>query len=102
MNVKQITNMEPFLSPIERPKGLMMKLAYFFTRRRFGKVLTPLKVHSARMPAAFGMFYGKVSKLDQKLSLAPEMVMLIREQVARINVCSFCMDIGRWFTGNVP
>jgi hypothetical protein len=37
----------------------MMKLAYYFTRRQFGKVLMPLKVHSARLPPAFGMFYGK-------------------------------------------
>lgn len=98
MNAKQITNAEPFLAPIERPQGLMMRLAYYFTRRQFGKVLTPLKVHSARLPAAFGMFYGKVSKLDKKLSLPAETVMLIREQVARINVCLFCMDIGRLFT----
>lgn len=98
MNAKQITNAEPFLPPIEKPKGWVMKLAYFFTRRQFGKVLMPLKVHSARMPVAFGMFYGKVGKLDKNLSLVPETVMLIREQVARINVCMFCMDIGRWFT----
>ena len=98
MNAKQVTNAEPFLPPIERPKGLLMKLAYFFTRRQFGKVLTPLKVHSARLPAAFGMFYGKVAQLDKKLSLPPETVMLIREQVARINVCLFCLDIGRAFT----
>jgi alkylhydroperoxidase family enzyme len=30
--------------------------------------------------------------------LPAEAVMLIREQVARINVCLFCMDIGRAFT----
>ncbi|MGH9351179.1 MAG: carboxymuconolactone decarboxylase family protein [Terriglobia bacterium] len=76
----------------------MMKLAYYFTRRQFGKVLTPLKVHSARLPLAFGLFYGKISKLDKKLLLPPETVMLIRAQVARINVCLFCMDIGRLFT----
>ncbi len=98
MNAKQVTNVEPFLPPIERPKGVIMKLAYYFTRRQFGKVLTPLKVHSARLPAAFGSFYAKVGKLDQKLSLSPETVLLIREQVARINVCLFCMDIGRLFT----
>jgi alkylhydroperoxidase family enzyme len=87
-----------FLSPIEHPHGLIMKLAYYFTRRRFGKVLTPLKVHSARLPTAFGLFYTKVAKLDKKLTLPPETVMLIREQVAHINICRFCMDIGRWFT----
>jgi alkylhydroperoxidase family enzyme len=90
--------MDTFLPPIERPKGLTMILAYYFTRRQFGKVLTPLKVHSARLPAAFGLFYSKISQLDKKLLLPLETVFLIREQVARINVCLFCMDIGRSFT----
>ena len=75
-----------------------MKLAYFFTRRQFGKVLTPLKVHSARLPAAFAMFYGKIGQLDKKLQLHKETVLLIREQVARLNICLFCIDIGRSFT----
>lgn len=74
-----------------------MKLVYFFTRREFGKVLTPLKVHSARLPVAFGMFYGKISELDKKLVLPKETVMLIREQVAHTNVCLFCIDIGRYY-----
>jgi alkylhydroperoxidase family enzyme len=74
-----------------------MKLAYYFTRRHFGKVLTPLKVHSARLPAAFGMFYGKIGRLDKKLTLTPELALLIREKVARTNICRFCMDIGRSF-----
>ncbi len=90
--------MDTFLPPVERPKGLMMKLAYYFTRRQFGKVLTPLKVHSARLPLAFGQFYAKVGKLDKKLLLPQETVLLIRQQVARLNVCLFCMDIGRAFT----
>jgi alkylhydroperoxidase family enzyme len=90
--------METFLPPIENPKALIAKLAYYFTRRQFGKVLTPLKVHSARLPPAFGLFYAKVSKLDKKLLLPPETVHLIREKVSRINVCLFCMDIGRSFT----
>ncbi len=98
MNAEQVTNLEPFLPSIERPKGLIMKLAYYFTRRQFGKVLTPLKVHSARLPAAFGFFYAKIGKLDKKLTLSPEFVLLIREQIAHINVCEFCMDIARAFT----
>lgn len=82
-----------FLPPIERPRGLMMKLVYAMTRRQYGRVLTPLKVFAARMPLAFGQFYGKISALDKKLLLPPETVMLIREQVARTNVCLFCIDI---------
>jgi alkylhydroperoxidase family enzyme len=86
-----------FLSPIEKPQGLIKKLAYYFTRRQFGKVPTPIKVHSARLPAAFGLFYAKIGPLDKKLTLPREIVLLIREQVARLNVCLFCMDIGRSF-----
>jgi alkylhydroperoxidase family enzyme len=89
--------MDTFLAPIEKPQGLIMKLAYYFTRKQFGKVPTPIKVHSARLPTAFGMFYGKVGSLDKKLTLPLETVFLVREQVARINVCEFCMDIGRSF-----
>jgi alkylhydroperoxidase family enzyme len=87
--------MSTFLPPIEQPKGLMKKLAYYFTRKQFGKVLTPVKVHSARLPAEFGFFYAKIGRLDKKLTLPPEMVLLIRQRVAQINICSFCMDIGR-------
>lgn len=93
-----ISSMDTFLPAIEKPKGLMMKLAYYFTRKQFGKVLTPLKVHSARLPIGFGQFYGKIGQLDKKLILPAETKMLIREQVARINVCLFCIDIGRSFT----
>lgn len=88
---------DPFLPPVDNPAGLMKKLVYFLTRRQFGKVLTPVKVVTARMPAAFGLFVAKIGKLDQKLTLAAETVMLVREQVARINVCLFCIDIGRSF-----
>jgi alkylhydroperoxidase family enzyme len=89
--------MSTFLSSIEKPSGLMKKLAYYFTHRQFGKVLTPVKVHSARLPAAFGLFYAKIGKLDKKLTLPPEIVLLLRQQVARLNLCLFCIDIGRAF-----
>jgi alkylhydroperoxidase family enzyme len=88
---------DTFLPPIEEPQGLLMKQAYAATRRQFGKVLTPLKVVYARLPIGFALFSSKIAKLDKKLLLPPETVMLIREQVARINVCLFCIDIGRSF-----
>jgi alkylhydroperoxidase family enzyme len=87
-----------FLAPIEKPKGLINKLAYAGTKKQFGKVLMPVKVVYARMPAAFGMFISKIAKLDKKLELPVETQMLVRERVARLNVCLFCIDIGRYFT----
>jgi len=89
---------EPFLTPIDKPKSLMLRFIYRMSRSQFGKVMTPLKVMMARMPLAFGQFYGKIGQLDKKLVLAHETVALLRVQVARINVCLFCIDIGRWFT----
>jgi hypothetical protein len=59
--------MNTFLPPIENPPALITKLAYYFTVRQFGKVLTPLKVHSARLPLPFGLFYAKIANLDKKL-----------------------------------
>ena len=87
---------DPFLRPIDNPKGIMMKIVFYFTRRQFGKVLGPLRVFAARMPTAFCSYYGKGYKLDHKLQLPRELVALIRDQVARTNVCLFCMDTNRW------
>jgi alkylhydroperoxidase family enzyme len=89
--------MATYLPPIEQPRGFINRLVYSFSKKQFGKVPTPVKVVYARMPAAFGMFVGRISKLDKKLILPAETQFLIREQVARINVCEFCMDIGRYF-----
>jgi alkylhydroperoxidase family enzyme len=87
--------METYLAPIENPSGPMMKLLYFMSRKMFGKVLTPLKVAYARLPLGFSLFSFKIGKLDKKLELPAETQMLVREQVARLNVCLFCIDIGR-------
>ena len=54
-------------------------------------------MHIARLPAAFGLFYAKTGSLDKKLMLSRELILLIREQVARLNICHFCMDIGHSF-----
>jgi len=89
--------MDTFLAPVERPRGLIKKLVYKMSRKQFGKVPTPVKVVYARMPVAFGMFVSKIAQLDKKLELPPETAFLIREQVAHINVCTFCTDIGRYF-----
>ena len=89
--------MSSFLAPVEKPRSLLLKLVYFFTRRQFGKVMAPISVFSARMPPAFMFFYAKVSRLDKKLQLPPQTAVLIRECVASINTCLFCMDATGWF-----
>jgi len=89
--------MGTFLPPIEHPSGFINKIVYAMSKKQFGKVPTPVKVVYSRMPAGFGMFVSKISKLDKQLELPPETAFLVREQVAHINVCTFCTDIGRYF-----
>jgi alkylhydroperoxidase family enzyme len=86
-----------YLPPVEQPKSLLLKVVYFFMRRRFGKVMTPIAVFSARMPLAFLSFYGKVSRLDKKLQVPEATALVIRERVASINMCPFCMDAARFY-----
>ncbi len=38
------------LKPIENPRKLLAKIAYWMSKRKFGKVLMPLKVVYARNP----------------------------------------------------
>ncbi len=91
--------MTTYLPPVEQPREILKRVVYHFSRRQFGKVATPIAVMSARMPFAFMAFFGRVSRLDKKLTLPQETVHLVREQVANLNVCHFCMDIGRWYAG---
>ena len=87
----------PFLAPIEKPKRLMLRLLYFVLRRKFGKVMTPLTVSSARMPIAFLLHASKISRLDKKLTLGDETMVLIRGRVSGLNGCLFCQDASRWY-----
>jgi alkylhydroperoxidase family enzyme len=87
--------MQTYLPPIDKPRGLYLKLGYFFTRRELGKVITSIRVFAARMPAAFMSYYYKMTKLDKKLQVPAQTAVLIREQVASINMCLFCMDASR-------
>jgi alkylhydroperoxidase family enzyme len=90
--------METYLTPIEKPKSLLWKMIYSYSRKAFGKVITPIKIMSVRLPLGFALFSMKIGKLDKKLQLPAEKVMLVRQQVARINVCLFCIDIARLVT----
>jgi alkylhydroperoxidase family enzyme len=89
--------MSTFLPRVGKPRNPMMKIVYAMDRRMTGKVTAPIAVFAARMPLAFGSFYGKLSRLDKKLKLPKATAVIIREHVATINMCLFCMDAARWF-----
>jgi AhpD family alkylhydroperoxidase len=83
------------LEPIEKPKGLMMRIAFWMTRRRLGKVITPMKVVNARMPGSLKVSY-ELQKFQMKgIRLEPELHFMVTTLAAQINGCDFCVDIGR-------
>jgi alkylhydroperoxidase family enzyme len=89
--------MDAYLSRIEKPQGLFLKIVYYFSRKQSGKVISPIAIFAARMPNAFASFYGKIATLDKKLQLPKQTQVLVREHVASLNGCGFCMDSGRWY-----
>lgn len=85
---------EPRLKPIENPQSIKLKLAYWFTERLIGKVITPLKVHYSRFPEGLGLSQ-KIVNTEEKITLNSRLQHLIKVYVATINGCSFCVDIGK-------
>lgn len=77
----------------EREAGLLGRLAYRFSRRRFGKVVEPLTVtaHHPRLLLGYGLFELALDRLhlvDESLK------QLAALKVAAIVGCEFCIDIG--------
>ena len=83
------------LQPIEKPKGFIMRMAYWGTRRRFGKVMTPIKVVVARMPGS-ARLSNDIAKFELKgIRLDPTLHYLVGTLASQINGCAFCTDLGR-------
>lgn len=83
------------LQPIQKPKSLKLKLAYWLTKKQIGKVITPMKVVYARKPALIG-FVQKLLNIDgKKLVISPELREMVRYYTATFNRCSFCQDMSR-------
>jgi hypothetical protein len=66
------------LEPIEKPKSIFLKLAYWFSCRQFGVVLTPMKVIYARKPPLLSLAM-KMSKFEEKQTSLPEDLRLFIE-----------------------
>ena len=83
------------ITPIERPRGLLTRLAYWMSRRQLGKVMTPMKVVFARIPRTIMSEYALVRVLEGGLTLDPVLQFLLQTHVATLNGCAFCVDIAQ-------
>jgi alkylhydroperoxidase family enzyme len=81
------------LKPIENSGNLFVKLAYWWSKREFGKVIMPMKVIYARKPKLM-FLANKIYQFQEKnVSLEPSLRLLIQTQVSMLNGCAFCNDI---------
>lgn len=87
--------MEPRLTPIEKPEGVKMKLAYMLSKRMLGKVMAPMKVAYARVPGLFKLSYSMSRVMEGGLSIEPELRLLITAQASSLNGCGFCLDMSQ-------
>lgn len=83
------------LEPVERPKGLKIKLAYWGIKKQMGKVMTPVKVLTARMPDSLKMTNSIVKFETHKIRLDQELHYLIVTLTSQLNGCGFCSDLAR-------
>jgi AhpD family alkylhydroperoxidase len=81
------------LEAVENPSNPWLKMAYWVSKKQFGKILSPLKViYSRKLPLL--QFAMKIAKFEEKQnSLAPELRLLIKIAAATENGCTFCQDI---------
>ena len=80
------------LAPIQTPRTLLQRFAYWLTRRQYGVVLTPMQVIYARKPRFAFLAQHIGSTFDGGLSLDDDLVVLATSRVAEVNGCAFCRD----------
>src|SRR5580704_6535588 len=83
------------LQPIENPKGLMMRIGFWFARRKFGKVITPMKVVTARVPKSMKLSYEMAKMMESGFSLGHDLQFLLHTHISEVNECHFCIDIAQ-------
>lgn len=85
------------LTAIEHPKSLLLKLAYYLSKKQFGKVIAPLRyIYSRSIPAM--MTSLKIYKSENRLSLPKKTRLLIRYYTSHLNDCSFCSNSAEFMT----
>lgn len=85
------------LEPIQKPKGLLARMAYRMSKKRVGKVLSTLNTVYGRVPSSLRLAFEMSKFVEKGLTLDPELRFLIQGYVARLNGCAFCIDIGEAF-----
>lgn len=75
--------------------GPLVKAAYAYTERQYGKLLEPLAVAAHHRPTMLAM--GAFETALDRLHKVPDRLKVLGELKAALMAgCEFCMDIGSW------
>jgi len=80
------------LAPIEKPDSLLVRFAYWLSKRQLGGVMSPMKVLYARVPRILRTTISIV-RTTESLSLDPALRLLVVTQSSLMNGCTFCADL---------
>jgi len=74
-------------------RGLLVQIARWFARRRFGRVPTPVDTY-AHSPALLAAVGGFELAIDRAHRVEPRLRAIAELKVAALVGCPFCLDIG--------
>ncbi len=81
------------LKPVDHPRGLWMRLAFWWSKKTYGAVLTPMRVVYARNTALMGLAVKINSVRTKKLRLDSGLSLLAQAATSYYNGCGFCQDL---------
>lgn len=77
---------------VEKPRGLYQRLLFWLVKRRFGKIMTPLRVMCLH-PQVLAANASLEQKLEKADSLPRSLKGLVEQRVAQLIGCPFCVDL---------
>jgi alkylhydroperoxidase family enzyme len=83
------------LEPVAKPTDFGTRMAYWWSRKEFGKVMTPIRVVCARMPGSMKALGGMLKFNNKGIQMNEELQLLIGNLTSQINGCSSCIDLAR-------
>lgn len=85
--------MSHIATPADFPYPWYLRLMFRLQRRRYGRVLEPVRLW-ARLPTAFMAMTVMYRALDRDSSrIEPGLRSLVQVRVSQINECEFCVDL---------
>jgi AhpD family alkylhydroperoxidase len=79
--------------PVPNPRSPLVRLAYWMTRRQYGKVPEAFQVIYGNAPSLARASWSIVQTSEKRLSLPEELRLLVATQSSLMNGCSFCADL---------